>query len=116
MLSSIAMRLSIKTKLLILISFACLGLTLLGGLLWNTSSVMGRHLEELSMKNFPSARKAQELQTVKARQAANLAFFVASKDERYLKGTKRGRNDLICCWRNWVSMNRLLKVKRSWLR
>ena len=91
MLSSIAMRLSIKTKLLILISFACLGLTVLGGLLWNTSSVMGRYLEELCVKNFPSARKAQELQTVKARQAANLAFFVASKDERYLRGYEKGK-------------------------
>lgn len=91
MLSSIAMRLSIKTKLLILIVFICLGIGSLGGLLWKTSSVMGGYLEELGMKNFPSARTAQELQTVKARQAANLAYFVASRDERYLKEYEKGR-------------------------
>ncbi len=91
MLPSIAMRLSIKTKLLILIVFTSLGIVALGGLLWNTSSVMGGYLEELGMKNFPSARTAQELQTVKARQAANLAYFVASRDERYLKEYEKGK-------------------------
>ena len=91
MLSKIGTRMSIKTKLLTLTVCTCIGLIVLGGLLWNTSSVLGNHLQELSMKNFPAARAAQELQTTKARQASNLAYFIASRDERYLHEYERGR-------------------------
>ncbi|OGU00348.1 MAG: hypothetical protein A2079_07205 [Geobacteraceae bacterium GWC2_48_7] len=91
MLTSIRTKMRIRTKLLILTVCTCTGLVLLGGLLWNASSVMGNHLEELSMQNFPAVRAAQDLQTSKARQRANLAYFVASRDERYLREYEKSK-------------------------
>lgn len=93
MLSNIRKKMLIRTKLLLLTGCTCVGLMLLGGLLWNTSTVMGGHVEELAVKNFPAARAAQDLQASKARQRANLAYFVASRDERYLREYEKGKEE-----------------------